>query len=66
MKPDDKTVSVAEAASMLHVSEKTVRRRIKVGELDASKQPLDGGGIGWRVLIGNTMDTEVDITAPQG
>lgn len=53
---------------MLHVSEKTIRRRIKAGELTASKQPLDGGGIGWRVLhanliyteTGSAMDNEVD------
>ena len=62
------TVSVSEAAAIFKVSEKTVRRRIKAGELTASKQPLDGGGIGWRVNIGtvldigtdNAMETEVD------
>ena len=45
---------------MFGVSEKTIRRRIKAGELTASKQPLDGGGISWRVQIGGAMDTGVD------
>lgn len=60
MNHDDKTVSVTEAAAMFGVSEKTIRRRIKAGELFASKQPLDGGGISWRVLLHSAMDTDVD------
>ncbi len=58
--PRSQTVSVAQAAAMLHVSEKTIRRRIKTGELTARKQPLDGGGIGWRVQIGAQNGTGVD------
>ncbi len=61
-------LTTSQAAAALGVSEKTIRRRIKAGELTARKQPLDGGGIGWRVQIGaqngtgvdNVMDSEMD------
>ena len=61
MNHDDKTVSVTQAAAMFGVSEKTIRRRIKAGELIAHKEPLNGGGIGWRVLLDSAMDTVSDV-----
>lgn len=44
-------LSLLEAAQRLDISERTLRRRIKAGEIRAEKQPLDGGGAAWRVFI---------------
>jgi hypothetical protein len=44
-------VTLLDAARVLGVSEKTVRRRIQAGELEAEKIAIDGGGLAWRVYL---------------
>ena len=46
-----KSHSLVAAAALLNVSEKTLRRRIKAGEVEAEKVSLDGGGLAWRVYL---------------
>jgi excisionase family DNA binding protein len=53
-------LSTSQAAARLGVSEKTVRRRIERGELDAEKVPLDGGGVQWRIRLDSGTDIEMD------
>jgi hypothetical protein len=43
-------ISVTEAAARVGVSEKTLRKRIAAGTVEAEKIALDGGGWKWRVL----------------
>lgn len=61
-------LTTSQAAAALHVTPKTVRRRIERGELEARKVARDGGGIGWRVCIGDetlvVTDTEKDTERP--
>lgn len=44
-------LSLLDAARELGVSEKTLRRRIKAGEIEAEKVSLEGGGLEWRVFL---------------
>lgn len=63
-----KSHSLAAAAAMLNVSEKTLRRRIKAGDVAAEKVSIGGGGLAWRVYlesnatdkVANAMDNAVD------
>jgi hypothetical protein len=50
-------LTVPQASAVLLVSEKTVRRRIKAGELPARKESLDGGGNRWIVQVDTGLDT---------
>jgi hypothetical protein len=43
-------LSVTEAAARVGVSEKTLRKRISAGTVEAEKVALDGGGWKWQVL----------------
>ncbi len=57
--------SLAEAAVQLSVSEKTLRRRIKAGEIEAEKVPIEGGGLAWRVhLESNALDNVPEAQWP--
>ena len=42
-------LTVTEAAARLGVSEKTLRKRIKSGQIEAQKVTLPAGGVAWRV-----------------
>ncbi len=42
-------LSVTEAAALAGVSEKTLRKRIACGEVQAKRETLAGGGWAWRV-----------------
>jgi hypothetical protein len=54
-------VSVAQASAALNVSEKTLLRRIKAGQIEARKEPLAAGGMAWRVhLDSSAMDIAPD------
>lgn len=44
-------VTVSQAAARLGISERTLRKRIKAGEVEAEKRPLGGGGVAWHVHI---------------
>jgi hypothetical protein len=44
-------LTVSQAAARLGLSERTVRKRIKTGEIEAEKRPLDGGGLAWHVHL---------------
>ncbi len=43
-------MSVHEAADYYGVSEKTIRRRLKAGKLQAFKQEVEAGRLEWRIL----------------
>ncbi len=62
-------LSVQEAADRLGISEATIRRRIRKGELRAVKRPIPTG-YEWRVIIGDQLSvTTVEqgvISADQG
>jgi chromosome segregation ATPase len=45
------TVTLAEAAFRLGVSERTLRKRIAAGTLAAEKKPIEGGGSGWQIPV---------------
>ena len=51
-------LSVTEAAAIAGVSEKTLRKRIKNGEVTATKEKLAGGGWAWRVARGSIETPE--------
>ncbi len=60
-----KWVSVAQASAALNVSEKTLLRRIKAGQIEARKEPLAAGGMAWRVHLDlSAMDIGLD-NAPE-
>lgn len=44
-------LTVSQAAARLGISERTLRKRIKAGELEAEKRPLNGGGVAWQVQL---------------
>jgi excisionase family DNA binding protein len=44
-------LTVSQAAARLGISERTLRKRIKSGEVEAEKRPLDGGGVAWHVHL---------------
>jgi flagellar biosynthesis GTPase FlhF len=41
--------TIGEAATAARVSERTLRKRIKAGEVEAVKTAITGGGVAWRV-----------------
>jgi excisionase family DNA binding protein len=49
--PEPEYFTVSQAAARLGVSERTLRKRIKAGEVEAEKHPLDGGGVAWHVQL---------------
>lgn len=55
-------LTTSQAAAALGVAPKTIRRRIERGELEARKMPRDGGGVSWRVQIGDERDSSEDIS----
>lgn len=59
------TVSIREAAAALGVSEKTVRRRVKTGELEAIREEASGGFV-WRVYADQVEGTHVGQVDVQG
>jgi DNA-binding transcriptional MerR regulator len=44
-------LTASQAAARLGISERTLRKRIKAGEVEAEKRPLDGGGLAWHVHL---------------
>jgi excisionase family DNA binding protein len=59
-------LTVSQAAAALRVSEKTLLRRIRRGEIEAAKEPLAGGGTAWRVLLAGAKDSEQDTREGTG
>lgn len=57
----DQWLTVTEAAARIGVSEKTLRKRIASGIIDAEKIPLDGGGWKWRVSA-NRLEAVGSVT----
>jgi excisionase family DNA binding protein len=61
-------LTTSQAATALGVTPKTIRRRIKAGELEARKVARDGGGIVWEVCIGDgtpsVKDSSTDTERP--
>jgi excisionase family DNA binding protein len=49
--PEPEYFTVSQAAARLGVSERTLRKRIKAGEVEAEKRPLNGGGVAWHVQL---------------
>jgi len=45
------SLTVSQAAARLGISERTLLKRIKGGEIEAEKRPIEGGGVAWRVLL---------------
>ncbi len=60
--PAEEWLTVSQAAARLGISEKTLLRRIRRGELEAHKEPLPNGGSAWRVHL----NTEQDAPEPEG
>jgi hypothetical protein len=56
-------VTLLDAARVLGVSEKTVRRRIQSNELKAQKVAIDGGGLAWRVYLPDDATDNATDTA---
>jgi excisionase family DNA binding protein len=58
----DHLLTVPQAAAALGISERTLRKRIKAGEIEARKYSMLGGGLSWRVSLpdrtGSEMETE--------
>jgi len=54
--------TIGEAAAAARVSERTLRKRIKAGEVQAVKTAITGGGVAWRVAPEPESGTE---TAPE-
>jgi hypothetical protein len=52
-------ISVSQASAALNVSEKTVRKRIKTGEMEAKRVPQKRGGISY--LVSLETETEVEV-----
>ncbi len=44
-------LTINQAAARLGISERTLRKRIKSGEVEAEKRTLDGGGVAWHVHL---------------
>jgi excisionase family DNA binding protein len=44
-------LTVSQAAARLGISERTLRKRIKAGEVEAEKRAIDGGGVAWHVQL---------------
>ena len=57
-------LSIKEAAEQLQVHEKTVRQRIRSGELHAVKVPRPQG-FEWRVYLNSSPPLQVDSPVPQ-
>ncbi len=55
-------LTVPQAAAALGISERTLRKRIKAGEIEARKYSMPGGGLSWRVSLpdrtGSGTETE--------
>jgi excisionase family DNA binding protein len=49
--PEREYLTVPQAAARLGLSERTLRKRIKAGEIEAEKRPIIGGGVAWQVLL---------------
>jgi excisionase family DNA binding protein len=49
--PQPEYLTVSQASARLGVSERTLLKRIKGGEIEAEKRPIEGGGVAWRVLL---------------
>ncbi len=58
-------LTVSQAAARLGVSERTLLKRIKSGEVQAVKRPLDGGGVAWRVLLNSDRAGSEMESAPE-
>lgn len=56
-------LSVAQASAALNVSEKTVRKRIKTGEIAAQRVPQKRGGISYLVALETETEVEVEPEA---
>lgn len=50
MQEDERLLTVREAAAWIRVSEDTIRRWLKIGELRGKR--LSGNNAGWRVSVG--------------
>ncbi len=61
---DAETLTLSQAAARLGISEKTLRKRIAAGTVEAEKVPLEGGGIGWAVHLARDV-SERDGNAPE-
>jgi hypothetical protein len=44
-------LTINQAAARLGISERTLRKRISKGEIKAEKEPLEAGGMAWRVWL---------------
>jgi hypothetical protein len=52
-------LAINQAAARLGISERTLRKRISKGEIKAEKEPLEAGGVAWRVwLDSSTPESE--------
>jgi hypothetical protein len=52
-------LTINQAAARLGISERTLRKRIARGEVKAEKEPLEAGGVAWRVwLDGSAPEVE--------
>ena len=49
--PEREYLTVSQAAARLGISERTLRKRIKAGEVEAEKRAIDGGGVAWHVQL---------------
>lgn len=49
--PQRDYLTVSQAAARLGISERTLRKRIKAGEVEAEKRAIDGGGVAWHVQL---------------
>lgn len=65
-------LSVAQACAALNLSEKTVRKRIKAGEIEAMRVALDKGGTAYRIPqravygLGTAVETEAQRNIIEG
>ena len=57
-------LKIKEAAALLHIHEKTVRQRIRTGEIHAVKVPRPQG-FEWRVYLNGSAPLQVDSSTPQ-
>lgn len=55
------SLTINQAAARLGISERTVRKRIKAGEIKADKEPRESGGTVWHVWL----DAEAVGSAPE-
>jgi excisionase family DNA binding protein len=61
----DRSLSIEEAAERLGYSERTVRRRIKDGSLQAFQQPIPRG-FAWRILLEKPAEVDTEGRQPSG